>query len=379
MRLKSYFAATVQAALNLARQELGPDAMLVDSRRTGLDTRHLGDYEVVCAILAPKIETAAAADEIQPAPPTPFRSPSLDRLSRDVSELKRHMEHMAATIARSTAGLANLRSSPELAEAFAMLTAAEVDATLAHDLVAEIAEQTTGGSNLRQMLSDKIEKLFPVDPTLGRASARQKVVALVGPPGCGKTTVLVKLAAQYGLTTRKPTQILTLDTYRVAAADQLRCYAAILGVAFQVVETSTALAQSLEECKSKDLILIDTPGFSRQDMPDAVDMARFLSSHRDIDTHLVLPASFKGPDLKRITEQYEIFRPAKLLFTRLDETESFGSILNTVVSTGKPVSFLSSGQQVPEDLSAASKEFLARLVLRKEYPEENVNSSVAAA
>lgn len=376
MRLKSYFANTVEAALSMARQELGADAMLVDSRRTGQDARHLGDYEVVCAVIPPK-----TIDSDPPVSQASIgtRAPHLDKLSQEVSELKRYMERMAATIARSSSGLANLRANPELAEAFAILAAAEVESSLAYDLVSALEDSEIGGQDVRMLLAQQIQDLVSVDSRLGRAGAKQAITALVGPPGAGKTTCLVKLAAQFGLGTRRPTQILSLDTYRVAAAEQLRSYAAILGMGFQLLETPTALAQALEEHKQKDLILIDTPGFGRNEMGEARDIARFLSTHPDIDVQLVLPLSMRSADVRAVTEAYEVFRPAKVLYTRADETETYGSILNISAATGKPVSFLSSGQQIPEDLEPAKRDRLIQLILRKSAPEEFMSRAVVAA
>ena len=247
------------------------------------------------------------------------------------------------------------------------------------DIVARIGQIAGADSNIPALLDREVDKLLGVDARLGRTGARQAIAAVVGPPGAGKTTCLVKLAAQYGLATRRPTQILTLDTYRVAAAEQLRSYAAILGIGFQVVETPLALAQALEEHRQKDLILIDTPGFGKHDMEDASDLAKFFAAYADIDTHLVLPASMKSADLQRTAAAYRKFHPAKLMFTKLDETSTFGPILNLVVSLGKPVSFLSYGQQIPEDFEGAEKSTLIELILRKESLEENLHSAVAAA
>ncbi len=398
MRLKSYFGSSVEGALNLARQELGPDAMLVDSRRAGVESRHLGQYEVICASIPPRTsgdEAKLAALAEKEASNAGFGAPGLDRLSQEVTDLRRHMEHLSSTIVRCGAGLATLRSDPALAQAFAILTAAEVDPALAQDILSRVssastppeAGATTDNSELeakrsagiRSLLAVEVERLLSVDNRLGREKSPHRVVVLVGPPGSGKTTCIVKLAAKFGLSGRKPTQILTLDTFRVGAAEQLRAYATILGVGFQITETTLNLAQALEEHRQKELILIDTPGFSRSEVLDSQALGRFLGTHPDMDVHLVVPASMKSADLKRTIEQYGCYRPAKLLFSRVDETDTFGPILNQIVSSGKPVSFLSCGQQIPEDLEVATKSSLLELILKKEYLQTGKTSARAAA
>ena len=190
-----------------------------------------------------------------------------------------------------------------------------------------------------------------------------RIVSLIGPPGCGKTTTLVKLAVNYGLAARRPVLLLSIDNYRIAAAEQLRSYAAILGVGFQLVETVPSLAQAIEEHHRKELILIDTPGLSLADTPEYARLSQFLSTREDIDTHLVVSSSMKSADLSRVIDSFEPFGAQRLLFTRLDETGSFGPIFNEAVRTGKPLSFFSNGQRIPEDLEAASKNRLVELLL----------------
>src|SRR5579871_532497 len=201
---------------------------------------------------------------------------------------------------------------------------------IANEVDAALAQAVAEGAPL--------ESRFEVDPSLGRngayASGGCAIVALVGPPGVGKTTTLVKLAARYGLTSPKPAYIISTDVYRIAAADQLRSLASILGIGCDVVETPLALAQALEEHRSKDLILIDTPGLARGEMEDGADLAKLLATHPEIDTHLVLPASMKRADIAWVVDQYEIFKPRKLLFTRLDETQTYGAIVSESARRG---------------------------------------------
>ncbi|HVX65070.1 MAG TPA: hypothetical protein VHA11_00635 [Bryobacteraceae bacterium] len=366
MKLKSYFASDMNTAMSLARRELGSEAMLVETRPAPPESWHLGQCEVVVAV-TPEMETAAAEPERRPDPEI--------KLSAGMAELQRKLERVASAIARASLLRAGETDpSGELAELFATLVENEVDAELAEDVLNRLRAAGAaagmapgaGRAEARRRLRAELAGRLSVDSTLGRAKDQPRVVALVGPCASGKTTTLVKLAVLYGLSTRRPTHIISADTYRIAAAEQLRSYAAILGVGFQSVETTTALRQALEEHRNKDLILIDTPGHGPKDMDAAQDLARFLAARTDIDTHLVLTASMKSADLSRVVDRFEIFRPKKLLFTRLDETETFGPILNQAVRTAKPVSFLAAGQQIPEDLEPATAERILDLVLRRE-------------
>ncbi len=272
MKLKSYFSGTVEAALELARKELGDQALLVNARPATPETRSLGAFEVVFGILPaialPLVPGSSAAGglpaerlhnlsthRLSPPPLSPDQLSNL-QLSNDIADLKREMERLVQSL-RSTRMLPlPAHAVPEQQAVRSRLLDAELDP----DLVERVAQ----GSCL--------EDLFEVDPALGRPAASRAIVALVGPPGTGKTTTLVKLAARYGLVSRRPAHILSGDVFRIAAADQLRSLAAILGVGCTVVETPLALAQALEEHRAKDFVFIDTPGLGRRDMEDGAEL-----------------------------------------------------------------------------------------------------------
>jgi flagellar biosynthesis protein FlhF len=376
MKIKSYYARTVEDAMAAARQELGPEAMLVNTRKAPPEARGLGEYEVVFASdLGPDEAAGPAAGISSGLNGGAGHAPRGDRLSDEVAELKKELEGMRRAMTRTALAPSEwLAQSQELSDAYAALAANEVAPDLARDIVqaasARTSESRTSTARqprwdpaaLERAVIEEMESRVVAEPVLGRGENRPRVVALVGPPGCGKTTTLVKLAVNYGLAARRPSLLFTMDTYRVAAADQLRSYASILGLGFQVFETVGSLSQAIEENRGKELIFIDTPGLGFGDMENAPALASFLASRGDIDTQLVLSSSMKSADLSHVVEAYERFRPRRLLFTRLDETSSFGPIFNQAASTGKPLSFFGTGQRIPEDLETASRNRLSELV-----------------
>ena len=377
MKIKSYYSRTVEDALAAARHEMGPEAMLVNSRKAPPEVRHLGEYEVVFADGAGSAAPSENSPRFPGEPATVTVAPASDRLSVEVSELKKELEGMRRAITRTAYAPAQwIGVSQDISDAYAALTAAEVPAELAREIVQAAgdrsnshnpapgrATQRTDGPAFRRALKEEVSSRFVADATLGRGPAQPRIVALVGPPGSGKTTTLVKLAVTYGLAARRPALLLSMDTHRVAAADQLRSYAAILGVGFQLLETVSSLAQAIEENRGKELIFIDTPGLAHSDLEDSESLAHFLATRDDIDTHLVLPASMKAADLSRMVDAFEILQPRHLLFTKLDETGSYGPVFSEAVRTGKPLSFFTTGQRIPEDLQAASPERVLDLVL----------------
>ena len=346
--------------MGLARAELGEEALLVNARPATLETRHLGAYEVVFGVPggaalqgSPAAAAAAPPDRLTP-----------ESLSKAVADLRREIERLTQCLAgrpiappsSACPGASPGDAAPDL---YARLVANEME-----PILAQVVARGT-----------PLEELFEVDSTLGRPGSTRSVVALAGPPGAGKTTTLVKLAAQYGLPSRRPVQILSADVYRIAAADQLRSLASILGIGCGIVETPAALAQALEEHRNKDLILIDTPGLAHSEMEDGADLARWIASHAEIDTHLVLPASMKPADMARVIERYEIFQPKKLLFTRIDETSRYGALVSEAARRSLPISFLTTGQQIPDDLEPATKARLTELALGTGGTERSVGAT----
>lgn len=357
---RSYFAQTVEAAVAQARLELGADTLLVDSRRIdGSDDRAAG-YEVL-------FESSGAA-----CPDEPAARPDSSGLVEEVAGLKRDLARMNSLLRHLAA--AAYRCDATLAPVAAKLGDLGFPQELSSELVYQIERRLGRGHyrdapsdrDLQRALAAELESRLRVSPGVGLDAAARKIVVLVGPPGSGKTTTLAKLAVVAGVSQGLPAAIISTDSFRVAAADQLRSYSAILGLPFECAETPGDLLRSLEAHRNKRLLLIDTAGYG----PGEADLARqwgqFFQSRSEIEVQLVLNASSRYRDLASALSFWSSYAPSRLIFTRLDEAAACGGALALAMNSALPVSFLCAGQSVPEDIAPAAMSRLVSFALEEE-------------
>ena len=192
-----------------------------------------------------------------------------------------------------------------------------------------------------------------------------KIVALVGTTGVGKTTTLAKIAAKFVLEQGIGAALITADTYRISAVEQLKTYSDILGLPIEIVYTPQELALAIDRHKDKELILIDTAGRSQYSESQMYELQEFLKVNPRIEKHLVVSASVKLNDAKEIIKKFSAVEPEKIIITKIDETSNFGTVINLLRYENLPLSYLTTGQSVPDDIEVGTPDSLAALLLKK--------------
>ncbi|NCD11798.1 MAG: flagellar biosynthesis protein FlhF [Epsilonproteobacteria bacterium] len=211
-----------------------------------------------------------------------------------------------------------------------------------------------------------LRKLIPVRVEAEVQKGNKRVIMFVGPTGVGKTTTIAKLAARYSYIQEKRSKvgIITLDTYRIGAVEQLFAYAKMMRLPIEDVVDPSDFNNALSSLSHCDVILIDTVGSSQYDKEKLIKLNKFLqNSQMQIDVNLVLSAGCKLEDLKEIYKNFSFLNIDTLIFTKFDETKVFGTIFSLIYDTDKPVSYFSIGQEVPDDIVPASSDFLVECIL----------------
>lgn len=233
----------------------------------------------------------------------------------------------------------------------------EVNEKYANQIIDEMEKSNKPGMPFDYALANTYQKMilkFGQTEVITPAKEGPKVVFFIGPTGVGKTTTIAKIASLFSVNEKKKVALLTADTYRIAAAEQLRTYANILEVPFRVIYTVEEVEQALNDFKGYDYILVDTAGHSHQNEVQRENMNSFIHSVDGLaekEVFLVLSATTKYRDLISIADTYSAMTTYKLIFTKLDETITLGNLLNLKLHTGAPISYVTDGQNVPDDIS----------------------------
>lgn len=224
-------------------------------------------------------------------------------------------------------------------------------------------EDLANSEKFYSFLHTTIADLLPVNPIDLTRKDSQRRIALLGPTGVGKTTTLAKIAARYLSSVSNSIALITIDTYRIAAVEQLKVYGEIMHLPVDVVISPQQLGQALEKHKDKELVLIDTAGRSPRDLLSIEDIGSFLNQNFDIENHLVLSATTREEELQDAIAHFRALPIHSTIFTKLDECVKLGVILNIQIQNPNPISYVTNGQRVPEDIVEADSNQLAQLII----------------
>ena len=245
----------------------------------------------------------------------------------------------------------------------------EVNETYANQIIEEMEKNIKPNMPFDQALANIYQKMilkFGKPETITPGKNGPKMVFFVGPTGVGKTTTIAKIASKFSVEGKKKVALLTTDTYRIAAAEQLRTYADILEVPFRVIYTVEEIDNSLRDFKDYDYIFVDTAGHSHKNETQKANMNDFIHSvdgKVEKEAYLVLSATTKYRDLLSIADSYSEMTEYKLIFTKLDETITLGNLLNLKLYTGAPLSYVTCGQNVPDDIEQFNTQKTVKLLL----------------
>lgn len=390
----------MQEALVLARTELGDDAVVLNTRQVKsgglLGLRSSSSVELVAAVDDEPVAVAVPASSVvNPAPSVgvpavqataiAVQEPRLDTYSplgvpespvrstaevglppaSDVADLRLELNRLTSLVQ----GLLGERAAPAASpDSRPLVLRLGIDEDVARKLLPETLS-IEDPSELAAALATRMQA-FAGPPLLDRKrgsgeslSGSPRVIALVGPTGVGKTTTLAKLAARFSLEHRKKVALVTADTFRIGAVEQLRTYARIMGVPLEIAQSGEEVKAGVARHADRDIVLVDTVGRSHRNPEHLRELKSVLDAAGGIEIHLVVAASLADGVQREALESFSVFSPSRLIFTKLDEAPTRGCLVNLPLASGLAISCFTAGQNVPQDIEFAEAGAIARRVM----------------
>ncbi len=374
MKIKRFIGSTTQDVMNKVKKELGSDAII-------LHTRNIRQPGLIGLFKKNMVEVVAALEETN----TQYRHSSRDTYNNSNNEIKNtirqetnylkakdELENELKKIRTMVESVVDTLDSKkvelpeELSSYMNYLTNNGVDREVAFQILSKINQQI----NVINKDSNQVQEivLYSLKDYLGESSpiiynGNQKIIFFVGPTGVGKTTTLAKIAANFSLDKNYSIGMITADTYRIAAVEQLKVYAEIMNIPIKIVYELKDIYMSLSNFRDKDIILVDTAGRNHKNDEQMKEIKELIESVNNKEIHLVINAATDFASIKDIIKRYEFIKDFKIIFTKIDEANNIGNILNTKFYFNNEISYLTTGQNVPDDIEVFNGEKLSRILI----------------
>lgn len=378
MKIKRYFGSTTQEAMAKLKKELGSEAVILHTRKIkregffGFLKKPL--IEIVAAIDEPekvvsKPKSSIPKEIILPKPEIKdifqIKNEAQQTLVTDeVKKLRETVENLVYNIETST----ELKFPDELKSIHRILTENGVENSVATKLMQELVQeqkkleyQYESKELMQKLLVKYLGNISPI-----ALDGKQKIVFFIGPTGVGKTTTLAKIAAQYALVNKNRIGLITADTYRVAAVEQLKTYSEILNIPLKIIYEGVEIVEAIKDYYDKELILVDTAGRNHNSEDKIIELQEMLSCVKNPEVFLVLSSTTNYSSVIKIIEKYKSINDFKIIFTKLDESDNLGIILSTKYSFQNDLSYITTGQSVPEDIQLVNIDEVVKTLLKEQ-------------
>jgi flagellar biosynthesis protein FlhF len=380
MQIKRFEAKNMTAALRIIKAELGSEAVILSARSLKNGSGILSSFKPA------GVEVTAATDTYALTASTSTRESGLKHTvyppvrgaaTYPVDQKKRPVPGVNSLNRRYMAknAYANEKHAGPGAEKkilfslYQQLVSQDVDPDIATDITESLklipdASHRLAQGELKSLLAGILAHMGVIAKPIEFENTKARAVAFIGTTGVGKTTTIAKLAAHFAIDQDKDVALITIDDLRIAAIDQIKACANIIGIPLEVASNSSDLKKHIKRFRQKDLILIDTPGFNQKNNDQIMELQGFFKKLNTIETQLILSATTKEKDLLDTVKRFENMGTNRLTFTRIDESNTVGNLLNVLIRTTIPFSYLADGQQIPNAIQDASIEELTTLILR---------------
>ncbi|MBP1968083.1 flagellar biosynthesis protein FlhF [Virgibacillus natechei] len=372
MKVKKFVAPTMPEAMKQIRNELGSEAVILNSKEIkkggflGLFKKQ--NIEVIAALDPHPLETKEEAKTKKESKVPVINDPVLQSNSQsDSKEVINEIQNLKKIISHQA--LSNGSNySVDYQLVYQHLLEQEVDNKLAEQLINNVVKKSEGLetkpslNTIKQEIKKEIQNRLR-DLSFEGITYDQKIVQFVGPTGVGKTTTLAKIAAHSMLNDNKKVAFITTDTYRIAAIEQLKTYARILDVPVKVAYTIEEYKNAIESFQNYDLILIDTAGRNFRDERYVTELEDTIDLSMDLATYLVLSLTAKPKDLTEIYDQFYHIPIKEVIFTKIDETRQYGTMLNIAINKHVGIAYVTNGQDVPDDLVHLTPEVITDYIV----------------